>query len=179
MGTTLALVTAGVGLLAALLAVLRRRLFMVVVSGRSMVPTYQEGDRLLARRRRSRALPVGSVVVLAGQHGHGPGHHVPVTVGSRVMTLRTSRYLVKRLAAGPGDAVPPECATAFGDDAPAVVPPGKVVVLGDNTANSLDSRALGFLDEQQIIGTVIRRMTAGSPTPPAPREPDLRKTPRP
>ncbi|GIJ28689.1 signal peptidase I [Micromonospora qiuiae] len=165
MVTTLVLVGVGVGVLAALLIVLRRRFFIVMVNGASMVPTYQDGDRLLARRRRAQALPVGSVVVLTGEPGQGPGNHVPVVIGQRAMTLRTSRHLIKRLVARPGDAVPRDCANALGDGGPSVVPPGKVVVFGDNSVNSLDSRVLGFVDERRIIGTVIRRVAAAKPAP--------------
>lgn len=162
---TVALALAGTGAVAlavTLLRLLRRRFLLVVVSGTSMEPTYEDGDRLLARRRPGRAIPVGSVVVLTGHSGQEPGHYAPVKVGDRTLLLRTSRYLVKRLAARPGDPVPPDCVAVLGDGEPAVVPPGKVVVLGDNRTSSLDSRVLGFLDEQQILGTVIRRLGAGA-----------------
>jgi signal peptidase I len=153
-----ALALAGIGAVALAVTLLRRRFLLVVVNGTSMEPTYEDRDRLLARRRPGPTIPVGSVVVLTGQES---GHYAPVKVGDRTMVLRTSRYLVKRLAARPGDPVPPECVTVIGDDGPAVVPPGKVVVFGDNRTSSLDSRVFGFLDEEQILGTVIRRLGAG------------------
>ncbi|WP_332693976.1 signal peptidase I [Halalkalibacter lacteus] len=37
---------------------------------------------------------------------------------------------------------------------PEVVPPGNVLVLGDNRPNSLDSRRLGFIANEQIVGKV-------------------------
>lgn len=38
---------------------------------------------------------------------------------------------------------------------PIYVPENSFFVMGDNTLNSIDSRALGFIDEDQIIGRII------------------------
>src|SRR5690606_16441270 len=122
------LLLAGVAL--AGLSWLRRRFLVVTVSGSSMEPTYHDGDRLLAVRRSAATLRTGQVVVadlltrpgLAGQSVaasvHQSGH----------------RQVIKRIAAVAGEPVPP------GIDAAPTVPPGMLVLLGDNPEGSVDSR---------------------------------------
>lgn len=115
---------------------MRRRLLMVTVHGNSMSPTFADGDRVLVRRGHPGA--VGDVVVFA--------HPRPLT-GDLDM-------LVKRVAAGPGDPVPEAVRAAVGCSA---VPRGHLVVLGDNT-HSLDSRKLGFIAADAVVGVVGRRL---------------------
>src|SRR4051812_4886685 len=95
---------AGLGAAAGLLW-LRRAFLVVTVTGRSMVPTFQPGDRVLARRGPART---GDVVIV------GPGH-----------------LLIKRLAAMPGEPVPRERVPALANVRESTVPPGKMVLLGD------------------------------------------------
>ncbi|WP_433790275.1 S26 family signal peptidase [Actinoplanes sp. CA-252034] len=117
---------------------IRANVLVVVVRGPSMRPTYDDGDRLVARRRRS-APGRGDVVVFRNPRAHG----VP---GSSDGPL-----LVKRVAAGPAGPAPEGMGTA-------VVPAGHVAVLGDNPAQSLDSRHLGFIPVENVIAVVVRRM---------------------
>jgi signal peptidase I len=118
---------------------LRRRLLLVTVEGTSMTPTYSPGDRLLVRRIAFSALRRGDAVVL-----RSPGAEIP----------GEPRYLVKRAAALPGDPVP------AGVPAPgAVVPDGRLAVLGDNAGGSADSRHVGLLSSTAVVGVVLRRMT--------------------
>lgn len=50
-----------------------------------------------------------------------------------------------------------------------IVPENKVLVLGDNRSNSVDSRSFGFIDESDILGKVILRISPlkdfGNPKP--------------
>ena len=117
---------------------LRRRLLLVTVEGRSMTPTYAPGDRLLVRRVAFSAVRRGDAVVLRSPGPEFPGD---------------PRYLVKRAAALPGDPVP---AGVPADDP--VVPDGRLAVLGDNVNGSADSRHMGLLPSASVVGVVLRRM---------------------
>jgi signal peptidase I len=128
------LAAAGLGALA--VAVLRRTLLVVEVSGSSMEPTFAGGARLLAVR--GIGVRCGQVAVLAHQ--------------DRARPPGASAYLVKRIAALPGDPLPPNVRAVVGVD---VVPPGQCVVLGDN-ADSVDSRVWGFVPRSDIVGRVVR-----------------------
>lgn len=116
---------------------LRRRYLVVTVHGRSMLPTYSDGDRVLARHRRS-APParIGDVVVADLPHRPGAADRV-----------------VKRVAAAPGDPVPPGVAAPGSR-----VPAGSYVLLGDNPAESADSRHYGYVAADRVVGVVLRHL---------------------
>jgi signal peptidase I len=115
----------------------RRRLLMVTVHGVSMEPTYHSGDRLLVRRSRLDRVRTGQVVVVQVP-GAAPGDP-------------TDGRMVKRAVAVPGDPVPSGI-----DVAGPVVPAGRLLVLGDNPARSNDSRRLGYIPADALIGVVLR-----------------------
>lgn len=123
----------------------RAILLVVTVRGQSMRPTYSDGDRLLAVR--SPVLPRGRVIVFtppADDRVPFPGDPV---------------YRVKRLVAVPGDPTPSWVAGAVPN---APVPPGHVVVRGDNDV-SQDSRSYGYVPRAQVHAVVVRRLQlAGS-----------------
>lgn len=129
-----AVVTVAAG---AWLVALRRRLIVVTVRGVSMEPTYHSGDRLLVRRSPLERVRAGQVVVVQG----GPGTPGDPTAGR----------LVKRAVAVPGDPVPSQIPVPG-----PVVPAGNLLVLGDNPARSNDSRQLGYLPADALIGIVLR-----------------------
>jgi len=117
-------------------AMARRSYRVISVTGRSMLPTFRPGDRVLVRCRPGRTPARGSVVVFRAP----PDLDVP--------------WYVKRVAAVPGDPVPPEMRSAVPD---AVVRSGCVLVLGDNPY-SVDSRLIGYVRCGSVLGTVVRRM---------------------
>lgn len=140
----------GATLIAATIAVARRRLLLIDVVGDSMVPAFRSGDRLLVCR--TRRLRRGDVVIAH----HQDGRRTYKTASSYVTT-----WLVKRLVAVPGDPVPQSVVPAVGH-AGRPVPPGMGVLLGDH-AQSIDSRTWGFVPLSDVAGVVVARLRASSP----------------
>jgi signal peptidase I len=133
----LAAVFVALAVLAGWVVVLRRRLLVVTVIGVSMEPTYSSGDRLLVRRSRLKGIRTGQIVV--------------VQVSGAATGDTTAGRLVKRAVAVPGDPVPPQI--PISDQ---VVPEDRLLVLGDNPAHSDDSRRLGYIPADALIGVVLR-----------------------
>ncbi|TDD02837.1 S26 family signal peptidase [Nonomuraea deserti] len=122
----------------ALLAVRLRATYMVIrVHGNSMAPSLTDGDRLLSRRTRLAALRNGQIAVVLS----------PCPTGSK--------FLIKRIAALPGDPVPEHVRKAVDDD---VVPAGRFVLIGDNTEASFDSREHGFFHADDLHAVTIRKL---------------------
>lgn len=133
--TALAIAAVGVP---SLLFAARRGFTVIIVAGRSMNPTYDDGERLLVRRGSRRAAR-GSVVVF----------RTPDQIGARDVS-----WLVKRVVAVPGDPVPPDVRPVTGGTD--VVPRGRLVVRGDNP-HSVDSRRFGFVPVADVLGVAARR----------------------
>ncbi|WP_018350607.1 S26 family signal peptidase [Longispora albida] len=131
------LVTAGV-----VCGVLRSQFAVVTVSGANMEPALRNDDRVLVRRRRLNRVRRGEIVVIDRQPGAD----------------KALRWLVNRAAALPGDPVPaglePALLLAAGDR----VPPGRLVILGDNQELSFDSRHCGYVPADQLLGVVVRKL---------------------
>jgi signal peptidase I len=122
----------------------RRRFVVVRVHGTSMEPALHDGQRVVVRRARLAAVRPGQLVVfatLAGSPGGGPPPGDPP-------------WMVKRAVAVPGDPVPPDLVA--GGHGHGRVPPGRLVVLGDNRSASFDSRRAGFVDGRTLLGVVRR-----------------------
>lgn len=140
------------GLVASL--VLGRSFVAVAVHGLSMEPTFRDGDWVLVRRGCD---PVtGQVVVV---------EHPPLTDlrlpngGSTIVTVvPENRWLVKRVAAVPGDPVPRDRIPALAEVPENRVPPGKLILLGDNQLASFDSRRLGYFSSDKVLGVVVRQL---------------------
>jgi signal peptidase I len=140
---------------------LRHRFVVVDVEGNSMEPTVGFDDRLVVRRVRPQALRVGDIVVFERPYRDvpgGPWAWRPAAPGQR--------WLIKRLAALPGDPAPSD---VQGDGG--AVPTTAVAVLGDNRDASIDSRAFGCVPLDRVLGVAVRRygqegpVTAGTRTP--------------
>ncbi|WP_329575384.1 S26 family signal peptidase [Kitasatospora sp. NBC_01250] len=128
---------------------LRTRLLAVTVTGPSMEPSLRNGDRVLVMRRHPRRLSRGHIVVL----GPDGARRVP-GAGPRGL-------LIKRIAAAPGDLVPPPLATRLGCPPGSTVPPGQLLVLGDNPGLSLDSRHFGYVAQDRVVGVAVRSLRRG------------------
>ena len=133
------MVLAAVG---AVLAWVRRRWMIVVVDGTSMAPTLAPGARLVVRRTAATTIRVGDVVV-AEAPLPGP-----------------QSLIVKRVIAVPGDPVPSATVPALASPG-ATVPAGRYLLLGDNPADSRDSRVFGYLHAERVRGVVVRAVGSG------------------
>jgi signal peptidase I len=159
-------VAGGLGLAVVGVAWLRRSWAVITVVGSSMEPTFHNGDRLAVRRtprlgtHRTSGLSVrrtspdvvstGEVVVVRRPGGEPGWSDQPVEAGG---AAADGRRMIKRVAAVPGEPVP---AGVPMDDA--VVPDGKLVLLGDNPEASFDSRMVGYFPATFVYGRVVRRM---------------------
>lgn len=105
------------------------RLFRV--SGRSMSPTLQNGDLVLCFPvKRPESIHTGDIIVFrTGRNG------------------QRGAYSIKRVAATAGERFPPIHPETL-------VPQSFVAVLGDNALVSADSRKIGFVPAEAVIGKV-------------------------
>lgn len=131
---------------------LRRRFAVVTVVGQSMRPTFAAGDRVLVHRTRLAELRRGQVVVVGWPHPEGRRPSPPPR------RVNDTAWMLKRVAAVPGDPALTDHLPAHVVQASARVPPGKLVVLGDNAEASHDSRQLGYFASDQLLGIVVRSL---------------------
>ncbi len=106
-----------------------------------MLPTLRPGDRVLVWRRSGQRVRAGRLVVFHLTHARS------------ARTSRTTRteWMIKRVVAAGGDRLPRSSPfPPLG-----VVPPGALVVRGDNAAASYDSRHFGLLPAAQVLGEVV------------------------
>lgn len=148
---------AGAALAAAATLALTRGLVVVTVRGASMSPAFEDGDRVLVRRG---SLPaVGQVVVAEHPAPGGTWSGPPVLSGAGATAVHGRAWLIKRVAAVPGDPVPRHRVRSLATTPESRVPPGRLVLLGDNSGVSYDSREVGYFPLERILGTVMRRLT--------------------
>jgi signal peptidase I len=120
----------------------RRLLVVVTVDGPSMEPTLRSGSRLLVLR--VRRLRPGRIVVLRNAAGQA---------------LLGDRLIVKRVAAVAGEQIPDSVLPVLGGRPGDLVPPGRLVVLGDSPALSADSRHWGFAAANDVVGVLAGRLS--------------------
>ena len=129
---------------------------IVNVSGPSMMPTLNNGDKILISARGYEP-KVGDVVVLSGASG------IKETIVKRIIALGGDQVDINFTTGvvtvnGIEEEYAEELTLQQFDIAfPITVPEGCVFVLGDNRSDSLDSRSteIGCIDERYIVGKVI------------------------
>lgn len=136
-------------------ALLRRRFVAVTVDGLSMEPTLHPGDRVLVRRAGVDTVRAGQMVVLGAPDDIEGDARAGAGAGAG------PAWMIKRAIAVPGDPVPRIGAAGVAVSDDPTVPAGQLVVLGDNAAFSLDSRRLGYLSGERLLGVVVRRLPSG------------------
>jgi signal peptidase I len=152
-------------MLCASVGLLRLCLLMVTVTGQSMTPTFQDGDRLLVWRRwPAHWFRRGQIVVLQQRVSARP---------------ELEGLQVKRIVALPGEAFTAHPATIRSamDDQPLEddeqeeqtwqIRPGQVFVCGDNREQSVDSRTWGPLPQHQVRGVVIMKLARSAQVSPS------------
>ncbi|MDT9682367.1 S26 family signal peptidase [Streptomyces sp. TRM76323] len=143
----------------------------VSVSGRSMEPTYREGDRVVAWRR---SAPVrGAVVIVERPPYRAPWPDAPVARNAPAHVIYARHWFIKRVAAIAGDPVPRAQVPALAEVTEETVPEGMLVLLGDNQDDSYDSRFVGYFPAARVLGSV---QTAGRPAPTPPSTARMRNT---
>ncbi len=128
----------------------------VMVQGSSMVPTLEDGDRLIINKIEYRLgePDYGDIIIL--------NYSSSVEYVKRVIGKGGDRIAIKdQVVYRNGEALtePYINTEPYGDFDEVTVPEGKFFVLGDNRANSSDSRysSLGFVDREAVVGHVIFR----------------------
>jgi signal peptidase I len=136
------------GMFTAALIALRRRFVAVRVEGASMEPALRAGQLVLVRRVTLAAVRHGQIVVPA----------FPVGVADLLPESGRPKWLIKRVLALPGDPVPHAAIPALQDVDDERIPAQRFVVVGDNRALSLDSRRLGYVHAEALLGVVTRTL---------------------
>jgi signal peptidase I len=137
----------------------RYALSTVVVQGRSMAPTLEDGDRFLLNRLSFLAgTPKRGDLVVLHDPGHGdlavkrivglPGERIEIKEGVVFVNGRRLREIY--LAIGTETLLPQgrEAVLSLGAE--------EYFVLGDNREQSEDSRAYGAIGRERIVGALIK-----------------------
>jgi signal peptidase I len=136
----------------------RLPLQVYTVEGGSMLPGVQSGDRIVTTRARATRPRRGTLVLYRTPDTNAVQLGRIVASGGETLELRNHRAVVngvpertKALLTDPSGAADDQDAIA--DRAAQKVPAGQVFILGDNRANSHDSRAFGPVPIENIVAT--------------------------
>ena len=152
------------------------------IPSESMVPQLEVGDRVVVSKTSYRLHDVrrGDIIVFPHPEAAPDSASLPTRVAHDLLETVGLRRppddeLIKRVIGLPGEVVGAEDGhvvvdgrtlvepylrpgTVTGDFGPTVVPHGHVFVLGDNRANSSDSRVIGPIEADTIVGRAIARV---------------------
>lgn len=136
---------------------------VITVDGRSMEPTYHNGDRVLVTNLAG-APQQGDVVIVINALEEPIIKRVVATEGQTVDFDPVLGEVLVDGVALPGSVFGIEDGITFVPDVPGqvlefpqTVPEGCVFVLGDNRGHSTDSRfqSVGMVDQRNILGKVV------------------------
>jgi signal peptidase I len=135
--------------------ILRTQLAEIRVRGTSMLPGLRPGDRVLIRHgrpsRRARRLRVGMVIVVRSP----AAAPAPRGIWPVAPRLGWDRWIIKRVAALPGDAVPGTMREAAGG---AVTVPERTLLVSADNPTGTDSRQWGFIQTSDVLGPVVKKL---------------------
>ncbi|MFJ9767625.1 S26 family signal peptidase [Streptomyces erythrochromogenes] len=128
----------------------------MTVHGLSMQPAYQPGERVLVRRGR---VPGRGGIVVVERPAAGEPHwaRTAAGLGSPAEGADGRTWLIKRVAAVPGDVVPSPGGTPDAGTT-SRVPKDSLYLLGDHARVSFDSRQCGFFPYERVLGSVLRKL---------------------
>jgi signal peptidase I len=139
--------------MAAVVGFARTKFLAVRVRGASMEPTFFDGDLVIAARM-ARHMRRGGIVVFYEPHQDRPGVATPMPQSAPPSPTAAAAValVVKRIAAVPGDRLPPELWARLGRES--LVPADRIAVLSDNPAGA-DSRIWGYIPLESIVGLIV------------------------
>ncbi|GAB2847065.1 hypothetical protein GCM10022221_52970 [Actinocorallia aurea] len=144
-------------------SLISKRFVIINIIGDSMSPSFCDGDMVLFRRCGDFGL--GDVVIV-----HHPGNTRDETASNDSLRIKESEPLIVKRVAGIGKRVDGAPATRGHTDE---IPPGKVILLGDNADGSIDSRHYGPFRASDIAGVALYKLSIGrsnrTDLPPGPR----------
>ncbi len=125
-----------------------------LVSGTSMLPTIEDGDYLFMEKV---GTPKKNDIIVFNSNYYEDTiliKRVVAEPGDKLIIKDSNIYINDKLIDEPYILEKDfEC-----DNYELVIPEGKYFVMGDNRNNSLDSRAIGLVDKEDIIGTILLRV---------------------
>ncbi len=139
----------------------------VVVDGDSMNDTLTHGDRLLLQTVFYTVEREDIVVIYQEEEPEKPLIKRVIALGGDAVRLQPTTNEIYIKKAGENDwellvedyvNYPMGWGIAWDEDNEIVVPQGEVFVLGDHRNNSRDSRAIGCIKEENVVGGVLWRL---------------------
>mmetsp|Transcript_29125 Transcript_29125/g.44027 ORF Transcript_29125/g.44027 Transcript_29125/m.44027 type:complete len:267 (-) Transcript_29125:1484-2284(-) len=161
-------VSLGVALLLRLLIIEPR-----YIPSLSMYPTFEIGDQLAVEKVTKLVRPFSrkEVVVFNPPSAFREALYGQINADPAAVNKKAREALIKRIVAVEGDVVkiregklyvndekqeePFTAEDAAYEFGPVTVPPGQVLVLGDNRNHSLDGHIWGFLPKENVIGRAV------------------------
>ena len=131
------------------------------VSGDSMTPTLVAGDTVIVGSGSDKTLRKGDLASIRIGSVNIPMVKRVVAVAGDRIEFGGDAILVNGEKAGVFDQKHWQATVKQLERSNGIVPPGFLFILGDNPANSRDSKRLGLISTSQVEGTVVRIIRFG------------------